>query len=454
MIGFPLVSTGAAALRQTASGPQFGAFLPRKDRPTEQPSFYPAKPNRALITTSQGLVRYLMQKPIGFDCEISPADLRKLDALKRSGSSLMVTPNHASIMDFFTIHELERQAKLQFIAMGAVELFERRAFGLVWNLSGSYLQRMGIFSVNRAARDKEKSLDAAEDVLRKGEHPFLIFPEGRVSWTNRDVDGLKTGAARTAIEVAKEGKPVKIVPTAIYYDYKVDQSPVIEAGFSNLEKIMQKRIGYVPPVPAEGSANPLLERMNGLFGALVTDREQRYEVKKPFGITDPHTRLQHVMRQTLNRLEVKYVGQTRNASSELRARWLIGSLLNEKIGRQKNIAESDVKKDVKILQDIINLIMYSTDSLVNGDQNSLMESLVRIEREITGKERGMFKLGKDCKARIKVCDPLDVNALIKQAAPGTTDAQLAEKLTGLIQQRLEEALAKMASNPTYQPKKG
>ena len=63
--------------------------------------------------------------------------------------------------------------------------------------------------------DNQEAFSALHAVLKKGE-AFGIFPEG-VTYTEPELQPLKTGAARIALSAFAEGIPVRVVPVGLHY---------------------------------------------------------------------------------------------------------------------------------------------------------------------------------------------------------------------------------------------
>ncbi len=473
MLHFPAGRAGtihSSGLRPQAQtqAPQFGALYPaNRDFPEDR--FYPPKPNRAVLWTAKQLAHWLGARPMDFELKISRADRDRLRALVKGPDSVIVTPNHAHLLDVLSILELSRQTQVNFVAIGAIELFERRAFGKTVTLSGSLLQRLGIFSVNRGAKDKSLSLNTAKQVVQAGEYPFMIFPEGHVSWTNQEITPLKHGAAHTAISVVRNGKNVQVVPLAFFYDNQGDLPRRILEHMDALERLITPRLEArgisVPPLTPDMSA---VDRIHRLLGLMVSERELQYGLAvQPHG--DPYVRLESLKQQVLERLERQYLGTVRSGTTEIRARRLIGAVSGQRRDARNALAATPKTgwpkrqdkaqkqayetqnarwaKDIDTLGQLMQLSMYPADYLDGGDPNRMIETLFKVDRDLNqGKEPAFYRFWRHVTAHVKVGEPIDVaRFLSSQEIARLSDDDLVEQaLSGKIQAALQAEIDRMA----------
>lgn len=463
----PVMPAPAPAVRPASYQPTFGTLYPaNRDIPDDR--FYPAKPNRALLWTAKQIVHWAGVRPMDFRLILSDDDNRRLNALVKSRNhSVMVTPNHAHLLDVLSIMELSRQTQINFVAIGAIELFERRAFGKTVSWSGSILQRLGIFSVNRGARDKSVSLDSAKRVVKEGEHPFMIFPEGHVTWANQEINHLKHGAAQTAISVVRDGRNVQIVPIAFFYDNQGDLVPRIDKHLESLEAVITGRLDEAGlPIPALKENGSRSDRINRLFGLMLADKELKEGLPARLS-DDPYQRVEALKAHVLGELEQRYLGQVKSGPTEIRARRVIGAVTAERRqaregepGKQgwfrRKAGPDDLsrreqkarwKQDIDRLSEVMLLSMYPPGYVVEEDHNRMIETLFRLDRDINGgKEPGVFSFWRHVRCHVKVGEPIDVSEFLSEGEiKKLSDEDLVEEaLSGRIETALEKEIARMA----------
>jgi glycerol-3-phosphate O-acyltransferase/dihydroxyacetone phosphate acyltransferase len=97
-------------------------------------------------------------------------------------------------------------------------LFATPVRPILWALGSVPIKRRQDQGEGTAKVDNAEAFSALHAVLAKGE-AFGIFPEG-VSYTEPELQPLKTGAARIALSAFAEGIPVTIVPVGLHYRRK------------------------------------------------------------------------------------------------------------------------------------------------------------------------------------------------------------------------------------------
>ncbi len=97
-------------------------------------------------------------------------------------------------------------------------LFATPVRPILWALGSVPIKRRQDQAEGTAKVDNAEAFSALHAVLAKGE-AFGIFPEG-VSYTEPELQPLKTGAARIALSALAEGIPVTVVPVGLHYRRK------------------------------------------------------------------------------------------------------------------------------------------------------------------------------------------------------------------------------------------
>ena len=86
---------------------------------------------------------------------------------------------------------------------------------ILWALGSVPIKRRQDQSSDTKQVDNQDAFSALHAVLKRGE-AFGIFPEG-VTYTEPELQPLKTGAARIALSAFAEGIPVRVIPVGLHY---------------------------------------------------------------------------------------------------------------------------------------------------------------------------------------------------------------------------------------------
>ncbi len=365
--------------------------------------FYPAKPNKFILGAG-GRIAKAAAGLLRFDVRI---DMEALDQLKQriaNGERFIITPNHSMILDFITMAEGFENNGLTFASMAAKKEFDR--FGWVTRKS---MQGLGVFSVDRGAKDKSGTFDSAITTVRDSGIPLVMFPEGYVSNTNGVVLDFKAGAAKIARSVWKQdpSKPVKIQPVGIHYRYRNPEK---------LEKALQKGIKSLEKKSGlhQTQDTPLAQRIQTVLEAMTNERVQRYQAlynldsvlvnALPDNACD---KLEGMVGLVLSALEATYGDASVNTNDiplDIRARWIEGLIKNKRA--EIKALEDDENDDTKeasqeaaktleeqypstradraVLADMIHLTTYPKDYLKADDLSTMVEMSYLLSRDVAG----------------------------------------------------------------------
>ncbi len=362
--------------------------------------FKPAKPWGRLITLGGLLNRALLSRHLTLD--IRPADLELLRSLP---PGCLIAPNHAHYSDPQVTFELTRRAGRRVVYMATREAFD--AWG---GWAGWFLQRLGVFSVNRGGANVE-ARKFARGILTDGAYDLLMFPEGEIYLLNDLVMPLKPGVARLALEAARdlalEGRTRRmlIVPVAIKYRCAEDIGPILAATTARLES-------HVFGDPRTG---PLYPRIVALGTELLYRAEQANGIK-PVAGEDLYERVHRLRRTLLERLERTYLSRVQEGFDFDRARKLMiriqGLVLDAHGGEgysgSPTASPADpLTADLEAARLCARSVAFHEDYLIeNPTQERMAETLIKLEREVLGKEI-RTPLGRR-RAIIRIAPPLDV----------------------------------------------
>ena len=394
--------------------------------------FRAAKPWPWLIFLGGQLNRLLLRRDTELD--VRPDDLA---VLRNLPPGCLIAPNHAHYADPQVTFELARRAGRRVIFMST-----REAFDVAAGCWGWFLQRFGVFSVNRGGVNVE-ARKFAQSVLVNGAYDLAMFPEGEIYLLNDLVMPLKPGAARLALEAASElerqgrPRPVFIVPVAIKYRFLGDIRPVLEATTARLES-------RVLGGPRTG---PLYPRIVGLGETLLSRAEERYGLKPDPGL-DLYERVHRLRRTLLEQLERRHLGRVQKGFEFDRARKLMIRIQARMLETYKSEGHygpleapphDPLAADLEAANLCARSVAFREDYLVeNPTPERMAETLTKLEREILGKQI-RSPLGKR-RAIIRLAPPLDVVAHLPRHAAESPVDDIVEALVVRLHDTLQATL--------------
>jgi 1-acyl-sn-glycerol-3-phosphate acyltransferase len=238
--------------------------------------FRPPENNSLFIKLVQYVIEPIMLPliPKIWNIKISPGDLLLLKNLK--GKRVILTPNHAEMTEPYVIFALSRMLREEFNDLTAREVFED------YYPAGSLLQALGCYSVIRGAPDRN-SLRATSEILVKGKHWLVIFPEGVAMGLSDTLMPFQPGIGQLAFraydELLKKAKKPDIfyVPIAIKTFYIKDMSDAIDRALRRLEAKMLPR--------TDQRKKDYQERLVALGEAMLASKGHVYGVSPQPGAT-------------------------------------------------------------------------------------------------------------------------------------------------------------------------
>lgn len=421
-------------------------------------AFYEAKPWPWLIRLFQGGVHHLVSKPLGFKLHISKADIQRLQNLQKEPGGMILTPNHSNLADAFSLQELGHQTGIYPATMAALENFDRKIANLPYQWVWPIASRLGYFSVNPGNQSLKRSNAFAETLLKQGQQPLCIFPEGRVTWNNSAISPCQNGAMRFALQSSQaSGKAVRVVPIGIHYQYS-------EKARYRLEKILTQqertfRIEFyetkLPVLPDKATAPERIER---LFNGVLSHWEQKYSIPKA---GNSQERIEAIQQGTLAKLNQQYGLKPHHQNDpHQHIRHLLEAVNQRQIQQQKptglqwlNPLSADWKNYRKHreqtqdkLDDLRNLdVLFSHQQALplKNDLTSQLETLSRLNCLIEGKRPDIVSIVRNCTAQVKVGNPIVVDKNTLKAHTPLIDQ--AKQLTHTLENELKQAVQAAAS---------
>ena len=178
-----------------------------------------------------------------------------VQAAMARGDGVLITPNHASHADCFSLYGTADALGMPFYVMVAWQVFQRSDW-----LRQLALRHHGCFSIDREGMDLH-AIRQAREVLQSGSYPLVIFPEGEVYHVNDRVTPFRDGPAAIALMAAKKSqRRVICIPCAMKYRYVQDPTPELLTLMDKLEQAV-----YWKPRPDLTLPNRIYHLAEGLL---------------------------------------------------------------------------------------------------------------------------------------------------------------------------------------------
>ncbi|MGE3819896.1 MAG: lysophospholipid acyltransferase family protein, partial [Isosphaeraceae bacterium] len=204
--------------------------LPLSDQLTYR--FRPPRHNRFYLWMTNRFLDRVARSYVRVEAFDVAGDGAIRDLLDR-GDGVLLAPNHSDHADSFSVLELSRRVGRAFHFMAAYQIFQ--------GFRGHLLNRIGAFPVDREGADLAAYRTSVE-LLGRGTHPLVIFPEGEIHHLCDVVTPLREGVAAIATAAAKRletsGKTVWIVPVGMKYRFldHCDPTPALLDLMDELER--------------------------------------------------------------------------------------------------------------------------------------------------------------------------------------------------------------------------
>ncbi len=342
------------------------------------------------------------------------------------GCGVLITPNHSSHADCFSIYDVADRLGMPFYVMIAWQNFARDGA-----LKARILQQHGGFSVDREGNDLT-AFRQATDVLRSQPNPLVIFPEGDVYHLNERILPFREGPAAIALSAAKRAeRPVVIVPCAVKYRYVEDPTPGLLEVMDHLEESIHWRprsdLGLSQRIYdlAEGalalkeiefyghcSCGPLPERIRKLIDFILAWLEDRYGLEAGRGGAPERVKLlrQHAIRR---------LAESPDGSPERR----------------------QCEEDISDLFLAVQLFSYPGDYVAEDPSiERIAETIDKLEEDLLGVKTATIRGSR--KATVTLGEPIRVASSRKEQGS-------AAELTQQLESRVQELLS--GRRPSWHP---
>ena len=330
-----------------------------------------------------------------WDQEVRGAE--KIRASIDAGHAVLMTPNHPRLADPPNMHNLGMKVGCPLYFMASWHLFNQGP------LVRFIVRMMGAFSVNREGMDRT-AIDYAIDILKTGERPLVIFPEGTTSRTNDRLMALMDGPsfiARTAAKRrAKEGLgsgKVVVHPIALKYVFQGDVDKAAGDALADIEK----RLSWSPQTDL-----PLIDRIVKVGDALLKIKELQYHCEVPEG-TWLRDRQNNMVNHLLHPLEEEWLGGPQEGGIQIRIKNLRVKIFPDMIGNSLDLAERKRRWEHLERTYLAQQVDCYPDQYVtkHPSVDRLLETVEKFEEDFTDKCRVHGHL----KAITVVGDPIEVS---------------------------------------------
>lgn len=378
----------------------------------EKYKFIPPREGAFYPTVIGALLPWIVKKNYGV-AKMSFLGLDKIRSAYQSGKAVILTANHCRPVDPMIVAAGCRKAGLNINTVASWHLFKQN------NWQGFILPRLGVFSIYREGIDRD-SLKCCAEILRRGNRPLLIFPEGVINRTNDRVGEFLEGVGMIARMGAKhrQDKEVTVFPIALRYTFKGDLARSVLPVLSSLEKGL---------CWSDCSSKTIRTRVDMIAQALLCLKEIEY-LGSP-GAGDLPSRVKDLADCILSQNEVAWLKSRREGSVKSRVKNLRTVVVPLLV--KEGVMEETIQRARRSLSDVAlahQLENYCTDYFsTEATETQVLETIEKFEEDLTGKARIHFPL----EVKMTVCDPWVVGE--GKNAPES----LAEDLRGAIVDSLE-----------------
>ena len=342
----------------------------------------------------QRLVPGQLSKQFGID-RVECSGVEHLRQSLDEGHGIVLAPNHCRPSDPLVVTELCRQVGVAPYTMASWHVFMES------RLRAFLLRRAGGFSVYREGMDRQ-ALQAAIEILEKGNRPLVIFPEGVITRANDRLlammEGLSFIARSAAKKRAAHDKQVVVHPVAIRYHY---HGNIEESLHTTLDDI-EHRLSWRP----KREANPV-DRIRRVGEALLWLKEIEYFGSPQSG--DMADRLQHLIDRILEPMEEEWLAGNRSLEKTIVGRVkqlriaILRDMIEGSISDEERTRRWDQLADMYLAQQLGH---YRPDYVrSNPTKERLLETIEKFEEDLTDECR----IHRPMSATVKIGNAIPVN---------------------------------------------
>jgi len=378
-----------------------------------------------LNPTLMRLLRAVRRRKQRHEQRLMQVDVQGVDAAReliRADNAVVITPNHPTHADAYSIYAVADSLDIPFYLMTAWQVFMDKSW-----LGRKVLQWHGCFSVDREATDIGAFRQAVA-ILQKCPQPLVIFPEGEVYHSNARLRPFRDGAAAIAITAAKRAKrPLFCLPCGMWYQYVSDPTAELVELMNQLERKIFWR-----PRPELA----LDRRIYRLAEVLLTIKE--LEFLETAGQGTLAERIQALAETILQRIEQRQGLQVRSGEIPLRVKDLRQRAI---AGMEQESISEDAKKpfleDLDDLFLVVQLYSYPGDYVSEQPTIERMaETLDKLEEDVLDRFSATVR---GCRrSTVLLGDPIEVK-------PSGDRKHAIAALTETLEQRVQALIDQLAA---------
>ncbi len=346
--------------------------------------------------------------------EVETHGLEHVREARADGCGILITPNHASHADCFSLYGASDALGIPLYVIVAWQVFQRGS-----RLRARALQQHGCFSIDREGTDLT-ALRQARDILMRGPYPLVIFPEGEVYHVNDRVMPFREGPAGIALMAAKKStRPIVCVPSAIKYRYLQDPTPELLDLTTRLERAVLWR-----PRPDLD----LRQRIYHLAEGLLALKEIEFMGKTGYGSLPE--RIGDLIEFVLGRIEARHGANPSGATVPERVK-----LIRRRAIEQLEALPHDAPDRVLLEEDledaflVVQALSYPGDYVAqNPNIERIAETLDKFEEDVLGLRTATVR--GERKVTVTFGAPIHIE----------TGKTTASELTRLLELRVQELL--------------
>lgn len=385
--------------------------------------------------------------------ELSPVELKKLQAIPKDAGNMMVGP-HPDMVDgsvmFYLYNAVNQVPAGFFMASEAIQKKNKYMRTL--------LNSVGAVSIVRGDSNP-KAIDYLTDKIAHGGWGG-IFPEGAI-YTSRSVMPMEYGAIRIAIEsalkVQEEAKAQEIPENKMRPMFMTPFSHVyFHTNLKKMQKRMEKDLQEVEAMPevfGKAQSGPFVERMRKVARQILESRANRYHIPmNELEGADLYAQADKLQNILLEQVEQKYFGEVHSGYSRRRA-MKVRTLIYKELADPQITPErkAELKEDIQKTLDIIALVAFDRTYLNKFNDIEVWGEFLRRFRDSVGLSYEPFG---QRKAVVKVLPLKDMHPLAKHYAALSTPEEKQQylfKLTEELRQEIQEGVNRIcAENPVPQ----
>ena len=343
------------------------------------------------------------------------------DALSQGG--VMIVANHSAHYDSTSLYVAADEQGIPVYFMTAWQVFAMSKRWQRW-----LMRRIGCFSIDRESNDRQAYRWGVE-ILRRGDAPLVIFPEGDIFHSTDRLLPFREGAAAIALSARKKSpRPLHVIPCGIKFRYLEDPTPALHATLDRLDQRLHLRNGGELALP---------ERIHRVAEAALSLREIDYLGRASAGPI--RTRMSALSESVLSNIERRQGIESDGRATPERVR----RLRQRAIAHLESLGEPSARRpwerDLEDLFFVTQLYSYRGDYLDDDPPlERLAETIDKLEEDVLDQPLPSVKGRR--RADIRFGPPLPVDAEPR-------GRQAVAELTRQMQQAVQEQIDNLTISP-------